>query len=84
MSQEQLEQALAWAKQRVVEFEEAEEKRRRWEEEEGCYTHVSVFDRMCDGELMGSFALHSLRYNSASKVAVMKWCGKRSNPPERT
>jgi hypothetical protein len=47
MSQEQLEQALAWAKERLIEFEKAEKERRRRDEEEGCYTHISVFDRMC-------------------------------------
>jgi hypothetical protein len=47
MTQEQLERALAAAKQRVVEFEEAEERRLRLEEEEGCRIHVSVSDRMC-------------------------------------
>jgi hypothetical protein len=52
MSQEQLEQALAWAKQRVVEFEESEKEIRRRDEEEGCYTHISVFDRMCHWDVM--------------------------------
>jgi hypothetical protein len=52
MSQEQLKQALASAKQRVIEFEEAERERRRRDEEEGCYTHISVFDRMCDWDVM--------------------------------
>ena len=52
MSQEQVEQALEWAKKRVVEFEEAERERRRRDEEEGCYTHVSVFDRMCHWDVM--------------------------------
>ncbi len=52
MSQEQLEDALAWAKQRVIEFEEAEKELRRRDEEEGCYTHVSVFDRMCHWDVM--------------------------------
>jgi hypothetical protein len=47
MSQEQVEQALAWAKEGVIEFEKAEKERRRRDEEEGCYTHVSVFERMC-------------------------------------
>ncbi len=47
MSQEQLERALAFAKERVVEFEEAEKERERWDRENGCYTHVSVFERMC-------------------------------------
>ena len=52
MSQEQLEQALAWAKERVIEFEEAEKELRRRDEEEGCYTHISVFDRMCHWDVM--------------------------------
>ena len=48
MSQEQLEQALARAKQRAIEFEETEKERLRRDEEEGSYyTHVSVSDRMC-------------------------------------
>jgi hypothetical protein len=47
MSQEQVEQALAWAKERVIEFEKDEKELRRRDEEEGCYTHISVFERMC-------------------------------------
>jgi hypothetical protein len=47
MSQEQLEQALAWAKQRVIEFEEHEKELRRRDEEEGSITHISSFERMC-------------------------------------
>jgi hypothetical protein len=42
MSQEQLEDALARAKQRVGEFEEAERELRRRDEEEGYYTHIST------------------------------------------
>ena len=52
MSQEQLEQALARAKQRVTEFEEYEKELRRRDEEEGCYTHISVFDRICHWDVM--------------------------------
>ena len=47
MSQEQVESALAWAKQRVIEFEEYEKEVRRRDKEEGCHTHISVFERMC-------------------------------------
>jgi hypothetical protein len=47
MSQEQLEQALARAKQRVIEFEEYEKELQRRDEEEGCISHISSFDRMC-------------------------------------
>ena len=52
MSQEQVENALAWAKQRVIEFEQHEKEQRRRDEEEGCYTHISVFDRMCHWDVM--------------------------------
>ncbi len=52
MSQEQLEQALAWAKERVIEFEEAEKERERQFREEGILTHVSVFERMCHWDVM--------------------------------
>ena len=52
MSQEQLEQALARAKQQVVEFEEAEKERERQFREKGIYTHVCVFDRMCHWDVM--------------------------------
>jgi hypothetical protein len=52
MSQEQLEEALAWAKQRVIEFEEAEKERDRQFREEGILTHVSVFERMCHWDVM--------------------------------
>jgi hypothetical protein len=47
MSPEQLEQALARAKLRVVEFKEYEKERQRRDEEEGRITHISSFDRMC-------------------------------------
>ena len=47
MSQEQLEQALAWAREQVRDFEERERRIRQHDEEEGCYTHISTFDRMC-------------------------------------
>jgi hypothetical protein len=47
-----MEQALAWAKQRVVEFEEAEKERERQSREEGIFIHVSVFERMCHWDVM--------------------------------
>ena len=42
MSQEQLEDVLARAKQRVIEFEEAEKERERQFREEGIYTRVRL------------------------------------------
>src|SRR5260370_4595556 len=52
MSQEQLEDALAWAKQRVIEFDEAEKERERQFREEGILIHVGVFERMCHWDVM--------------------------------
>ena len=52
MSQEQLEQALARAQQRIIEFEEHEKQLRRRDKEEGCHTHISVFERMCYWDVM--------------------------------
>lgn len=46
MSQEQLEQALARAKQRVIEFQEYEKEVERQFREEGVLIHISSFDRM--------------------------------------
>jgi hypothetical protein len=47
MSQEQLEQALARAKERVIEFKEYEKEVERQFREEGVLIHISSFDRMC-------------------------------------
>lgn len=52
MSQEQFEDALAWAKQRVIEFDEAEKERERQFREEGILIHVSVFERICRWDVM--------------------------------
>jgi hypothetical protein len=52
MSQEQVEQALSGAKERVIEFEAAERERERLFNEDGILEHVSVFDRMCHWDVM--------------------------------
>ena len=83
MSQEQLEQALAWAKQRVIEFGTAQKERERLFNEEGILINVKVFDRMCYGDVMfygielelrkrplneDRFAQSRIHFNSARNV----------------
>jgi hypothetical protein len=75
MSQEQLEQALVRAKQQVVEFEEAEKERERQFREEGIYTHVCVFDRMCHWDVTFyeiELALRERRALNEDRLTLLK------------
>ena len=75
ISQEQLERALARAKQQVVEFEEAEKERERLFREEGIYTHVCVFDRMCHWDVTFyeiELALRERRALNEDRLTLLK------------
>jgi hypothetical protein len=75
MSDEQLEQALAGANQRVIEFKEYEKEVERQFREEGVLIHISSFDRMCQWDVTFyeiELALRKRRALNEDRLTLLK------------